>query len=158
MFVLESRFLGVSDHFRSGPGDPDGPSAPPWFQVRLTFGDGAVVDARAVVSEGRITIGDVQTSGPPPAPDAPAPAAPAMPPAPPATPEVPAPHRRARPSWPRGRAGRRLVAETYRAAQGEGRDPVLAVMRATGHSRRKALRLVAAARDAGLLSPRHNRR
>lgn len=37
-------------------------------------------------------------------------------------------------------------------------DPVLAVMDATGHSRRKSLRLIAGARDAGLLTPRHIRR
>ncbi|MEV8015748.1 DUF6214 family protein [Streptomyces sp. NPDC086554] len=122
------------------------PLLPPWFHVRLTFGDGAVVDARAVVSEGRITIGDL-SAGPPAPPDghtAPADFA------------GPARHR-ARPSWPRGREGRRLVAEAYRAAQSEGRDPVLAVMRETGRSRRRSLRLVAAARDAGLLPPRHNR-
>ncbi|MEU5778930.1 DUF6214 family protein, partial [Streptomyces venezuelae] len=41
---------------------------------------------------------------------------------------------------------------------GEGRDPVLAVMCATGRSRRKSLRLIAGARDAGLLTPRHHRR
>ncbi|WP_239092181.1 DUF6214 family protein, partial [Streptomyces sp. SID14478] len=49
-------------------------------------------------------------------------------------------------------------AEAYRAAQEEGGDPVLAVMCATGRSRRKSLRLIAAARDAGFLAPRHNRR
>nr|WP_247240702.1 DUF6214 family protein [Streptomyces sp. LBUM 1487] len=31
-------------------------------------------------------------------------------------------------------------------------------MCATGHSRRKSLRLIAAARDEGLLGPRHARR
>ncbi|MYW63052.1 hypothetical protein GTY65_03010 [Streptomyces sp. SID8379] len=69
----------------------------------------------------------------------------------------PAAHR-ARPSRPRGAEGRRTVAEAYRAAQDEGRDPVLAVMYVTGRSRRKSLRLIAAARDAGFLSPRHHRR
>ncbi|MEU1187470.1 DUF6214 family protein [Streptomyces sp. NPDC005859] len=66
--------------------------------------------------------------------------------------------RRARPAWPRGLEGRWLVAQEYRAAQGEGADPVLAVMCATGHSRRKSLRLIAQARDVGYLTPRHARR
>ncbi|WP_425264830.1 DUF6214 family protein [Streptomyces incarnatus] len=66
--------------------------------------------------------------------------------------------RRARAVWPRGIEGRRLVAQEYRAAQEEGADPVLAVMSATGHSRRRALRLIAQARDAGFLTPRHVRR
>ncbi|KQX64178.1 MULTISPECIES: DUF6214 family protein [unclassified Streptomyces] len=66
--------------------------------------------------------------------------------------------RRARPAWPRGVEGRWLVAQEYRAAQEEGADPVLAVMCATGHSRRRSLRLIAQARDAGYLSPRHARR
>ncbi|GGU99758.1 hypothetical protein GCM10010260_40110 [Streptomyces filipinensis] len=66
--------------------------------------------------------------------------------------------RRARPVWPRGNAGRRLVAQEYRAAQKQGFDPVLAVMSATGHSRRRSLRLIAQARDAGYLTPRHVRR
>lgn len=71
--------------------------------------------------------------------------------------EEPVP-RRARPSWPRGIEGRWLVAQEYRAAQEEGLDPVLAVMCATGHSRRRSLRLIAQARDAGFLTPRHARR
>ncbi|MEW2511989.1 DUF6214 family protein [Streptomyces sp. NPDC046870] len=65
---------------------------------------------------------------------------------------------RARPPWPRGTEGRRLVAREYRAAQDAGADPVLAVMNATGRGRRRALRLIAQARDAGLLAPRHARR
>ncbi|WP_345942755.1 DUF6214 family protein [Streptomyces sp. SID486] len=76
-----------------------------------------------------------------------------------AVPDVgcPAPGR-SRPVWPRGVEGRRLVAREYRAARDEGADPVLAVMNATGHSRRRSLRLIAQARDAGLLAPRHARR
>ncbi|MGW3204762.1 DUF6214 family protein [Streptomyces sp. NPDC001135] len=66
--------------------------------------------------------------------------------------------RRARSGWPRGNEGRRLVAQEYRAAQQQGFDPVLAVMSATGHSRRRSLRLIAQARDAGYLTPRHARR
>ncbi|MFE9096829.1 DUF6214 family protein [Streptomyces sp. NPDC007264] len=53
--------------------------------------------------------------------------------------------------------GWRLVAEKYLAAQGKGADPVLAVMAATGHSRRRSLKLIGGARDAGLLTPRHAR-
>lgn len=66
--------------------------------------------------------------------------------------------RRARPVWPRGIEGRRRVAREYRAAQERGSDPVLAVMSATGHSRRRSLKLIAQARDAGFLPPRHARR
>ncbi|MFD5256730.1 DUF6214 family protein [Streptomyces bobili] len=66
--------------------------------------------------------------------------------------------RRARPVRPRGIEGRRLVAEEYRAAQTRGVDPVLAVMRTTGHSRRRSLSMIAQARDAGFLPPRHARR
>ncbi|MER5305459.1 DUF6214 family protein [Streptomyces lasiicapitis] len=71
--------------------------------------------------------------------------------------EPPAP-RRGRPSARRGSAVRHVTAEAYRGALDDGEDPVLAVMRATGHSRRKSLRLIAGARDAGLLMPRHHRR
>ncbi|MER6562667.1 DUF6214 family protein, partial [Streptomyces sp. NPDC001027] len=66
--------------------------------------------------------------------------------------------RRARPVWPRGVEGLWLAAQEYRAAQEEGADPVLAVMCATGYSRRRSLRLIARARDAGYLTPRHARR
>ncbi|MDX3854733.1 DUF6214 family protein [Streptomyces sp. AK02-01A] len=72
--------------------------------------------------------------------------------------QEPSGRHRARPAAPRGSAARRSVAEIYRAAQREGRDPVLAVMSATGFSRRKSLRLIAGARDAGHLTPRHHRR
>ncbi|KIF78526.1 hypothetical protein QR77_02905 [Streptomyces sp. 150FB] len=71
---------------------------------------------------------------------------------------APSGRRRARQATPRGAEGRRGAAEVYRAAQREGRDPVLAVMAATGLSRRKSLRLIAAARDEGHLTPRHHRR
>ncbi|MFC5853454.1 DUF6214 family protein [Streptomyces chlorus] len=66
--------------------------------------------------------------------------------------------RRRRAVRPREPVGRRLVAREYRAAQEEGTDPVLAVMCATGYSRRGALRVIGRARDAGLLTPRHVRR
>ncbi|WP_264934016.1 DUF6214 family protein [Streptomyces sp. A012304] len=142
-----------------------------WFTVRLAFPDGARVEMLAVVSAGCVSIEDVR-------------AQPALSlvdlavladwieaplfeacgqPAPYADDEepcvgVPAGARRARPAWPRGAEGRWLIAQEYRAAQEEGVDPVLAVMCATGHSRRRSLRLIAQARDAGLLTPRHARR
>ncbi|WP_242640654.1 DUF6214 family protein, partial [Streptomyces kasugaensis] len=50
------------------------------------------------------------------------------------------------------------VADAYREAQRDGRDPVLAVMTVTGRNRRRSLRLIAGARDEGLLTPRHHKR
>ncbi|MGW3625617.1 DUF6214 family protein [Streptomyces sp. NPDC000880] len=153
---------------------------PPWFNVRLTFAGGARIDVLAVVDDGQIAIEDLRADPPlplggfavlaeriedpledacraaasPPAPDEPEPAplcaggqAEARDPG----------RRRARPAVPRGSAGRRMAADAYRAAQQDGRDPVLAVMAATGRSRRKSLRLIAGARDEGYLAPRHNR-
>ncbi|MEU0739818.1 DUF6214 family protein [Streptomyces sp. NPDC006134] len=139
-----------------------GSGAVTWFEVRLAFADGARVEALAAVSEGGVCLEDVrgrpglslddlavlaewlegplaEACVPSPAPGAPA-------------------ARRARPEWPRGREGRRLVAREYRAAQERGADPVLAVMRATGHSRRASLRLIGQARDEGFLTPRRARR
>jgi hypothetical protein len=72
--------------------------------------------------------------------------------------EGPAGRHRAAPAPARGSVGRRVAAGVYRAAQREGRDPVLAVMSATGLSRRQSLRLIAGARDDGYLTPRHHRR
>ncbi len=135
-----------------------------WFDVRLAFTDGAHVDALAVVAGGCVCVEDVRAQpalslddlavladwiedslaeacGAGPAPDG-----------------CGSPGRRARPVWPRGAEGRWLVAQEYRAAQQGGADPVLAVMCATGHSRRKSLRLIGQARDAGLLAPRRARR
>ncbi|MBC9729724.1 DUF6214 family protein [Streptomyces sp. TRM68367] len=135
-----------------------------WLTVRLEFGDGARVDALAVVSpEGCLSVEDVrarpalslddlavladwieglvcEACGTAPGSDGCGGA------------------RRARPAWPRGVEGRRLVAQKYRAAQEEGADPVLAVMCATGHSRRRSLRLIGQARDDGFLAPRRARR
>jgi hypothetical protein len=56
-----------------------------------------------------------------------------------------------------GAARRRDVAGVYRAAQSRGEDPVLAVMAATGFSRRRSLRLIAGARDEGRLPSRRRR-
>jgi len=136
-----------------------------WFHVRLAFTDGARVDLLAVVADGCASLEDVRAQpalslddlavladwiegplfeacGVAPAPEE----------------GEPGVSRRARPAWPRGVEGRWLVAQEYRAAQEEGVDPVLAVMCATGHSRRKSLRMIAQARDAGYLTPRHARR
>lgn len=143
----------------------EGEGATAWFNVRLAFTDGARVDALAVVAEGQVSIEDVRAQpalslddlavfadwiegplceacGAGPADEG----------------DEPAGSRRARPAWPRGVEGRWLLAQEYRAAQEEGVDPVLAVMCATGHSRRKSLRMIAQARDAGYLTPRHARR
>lgn len=147
LIVFESPFLGVSDHYQTDLPDlpdlldpPDRPDAAvsPSFHVRLTFGDGLAIDARAVVTEGRVTLEGLHAQ--------------------PRHHEDPPAVRRARPPWPRGRQGRLMVAQEYRAAQAEGRDPVLAVMGATGRSRRRSLKLIASARDAGALPARHNRR
>ncbi|WP_330302797.1 MULTISPECIES: DUF6214 family protein [unclassified Streptomyces] len=172
--MLEASFLNLSDRSR-----PDGPvsvwpawevreheSATSWFNVRLAFGDGAQVDVLAVVSEAGVSIEDVRAQPPLSLDDLavladwieePLFEACGVPAGPSYEPED-GPARRARPSWPRGVEGRWLVAEEYRAAQEEGFDPVLAVMCATGHSRRKSLRLIAGARDEGFLTPRHARR
>ncbi|MGW5615033.1 DUF6214 family protein [Streptomyces sp. NPDC003877] len=134
-----------------------------WFEFRVAFPDGARVDALAVLAGGRVGVEEVRAQ---PAlslddlgvladwiEEALAEACGAAP--------LPGGHasrgRRARPAWPRGAEGRRRVAQEYRAAQRDGTDPVLAVMSATGHSRRASLRLIGQARDAGFLTPRHGR-
>ncbi|KUO19458.1 DUF6214 family protein [Streptomyces dysideae] len=143
----------------------EGEGATSWFHVRLAFTDGARVDALAVAADGCVSIEDVR-------------AQPALslddlavladwieeplseacgPESGPYGAEEAVGSRRARPAWPRGIEGRWLVAQEYREAQEEGVDPVLAVMCATGHSRRRSLRLIAQARDAGFLTPRHAR-
>ncbi|MGX1566802.1 DUF6214 family protein [Streptomyces sp. NPDC055506] len=137
-----------------------------WFDVRLAFTDGAHVDALAVVAGGCVGVEEVRAQPALSLDDlavladwfeeslAEACGAGAG-----AAPEGCAgPGRRARAVWPRGAEGRWLVAQEYRAAQQGGADPVLAVMCATGHSRRKSLRLIGQARDAGLLTPRRARR
>ncbi|KPI08344.1 hypothetical protein OK074_3641 [Actinobacteria bacterium OK074] len=169
--MLKASFLNLSD--RRWPDgvvsvwpawevrEQDGTLA--WFNASLTFTDGARVDVLAVVTGAGVSIEDVRSQPPlslddlavlpdwieGPLFDACGTAEPS---------DEQSSSRRARPSWPRGVEGRRLVAEEYRAAQDEGVDPVLAVMSATGHSRRRALRLIAGARDEGFLTPRHARR
>jgi hypothetical protein len=180
--VLEASFLHLSDRCR-----PDGAvsvwpawevrehestaswrtvSATSWFNVRLAFADGAQVDVLAVVSGAGLSIEDVRAQPPLSLDDLavlaewieePLFEACGAPTAASYEPEG-GPARRVRPPWPRGIEGRWLVAEEYRAAQGGGVDPVLAVMCAAGHSRRMSLRLIAGARDAGFLTPRHARR
>ncbi|PPS74646.1 DUF6214 family protein [Streptomyces sp. MH60] len=141
----------------------DGSTTTSWFDVRLTFADGARVDALAVRCGEDVRVEDVRAQPPLSLDDlavlaewlenplfeacVPAPAR-----------RAPTVSRRARPQWPRGREGRRLVAQEYRTAREEGGDPVLAVMRATGHSRRRSLRLIGQARDEGFLTPRRARR
>ncbi|WP_432053846.1 DUF6214 family protein [Streptomyces sp. bgisy022] len=143
----------------------EGERATRWFHVRLAFTDGARVEGLVTVSEDGMGVEDLRAR-PALSPDdlaafadwieeplARACGAVAQPPGG----SGGGAHRR-RAAPPRGTEGRRLAAHEYRAAQREGADPVLAVMGATGHSRRGALRLIGRARDAGLLTPRHARR
>jgi hypothetical protein len=139
----------------------EGSDVASWFDVRLSFADGARLEALAVLSRHGVRVEDVRARPPlslddlsvlaewleHPLFDACAPAG-----------AAPAASRRARPAWPGGREGRRLVAREYRAAREAGGDPVLAVMRATGHGRRRSLRLIGQARDDGFLTPRRARR
>ncbi|GGT13255.1 hypothetical protein GCM10010259_45240 [Streptomyces daghestanicus] len=135
-----------------------------WFDVRLVFADGASVEALAVVSPEGVGLEDVRAR---PAlglddlallgewlEDPLAEACGAA-----RADGAPAAVRHARPAVrPSGAETPPMVAREYRTAQERGADPVLAVMRATGESRRGALRLIGRARDAGLLTPRHLRR
>ncbi|WP_344601477.1 DUF6214 family protein [Streptomyces glaucus] len=138
----------------------EGGATTTWFEVRLAFADGARVDALAVVSAGCLTVEDVRARPALSLDDLAVlaewiegPLAEACGAGPPAA------SRHARPAArPRGGQERWLVAQEYRAAQQRGADPVLAVMCATGRSRRGAFRLIGRARDAGLLAPRHARR
>ncbi|TDT39005.1 hypothetical protein EV562_104248 [Streptomyces sp. BK208] len=141
----------------------EGGTTTSWFDVRLAFADGARVDALAVLSGQDVRVEDVRARPPLSLDDLAVLAEWLENPlfeacVPVAARGVPAASRRARSAWPRGREGRRLVAREYRAAREEGGDPVLAVMSATGHSRRKSLRLIGQARDEGFLTPRRARR
>ncbi|MGR8011952.1 DUF6214 family protein [Streptomyces hypolithicus] len=169
--MLESNVFHVDHH-----AGPNGPAAPAWFSVRLSFADGARIDVLAAVAGDRLTVEEVRADVPlggftaslewaeeplggdcrvvaqaPPRPAGGSYASGVYD-------QEPSPVRRARPSWPGGRAGRRVAAQAYKAAQQAGQDPVLAVMCATGRSRRRSLKLIASARDEGHLTPRHNRR
>jgi hypothetical protein len=183
--VLEASFLNLSDRYQPDGAVSVWPAwevqehesatswsheiATSWFNVRLAFGDGAQVDVLAVVSDGAVSIEDVRAQPPlslddlavladwieEPLFEACGVGAGIEPPCGPDAEEAPS---RARQAWPRGMEGTWLVAEEYRVAQEDGVDPVLAVMCATGHSRRRSLKLIAGARDAGYLTPRHARR
>ncbi|MBT2394605.1 hypothetical protein J7E89_01080 [Streptomyces sp. ISL-100] len=168
-----STFFDVNNHYEPNRAESVRPS---WSNVRLTVADGARIDVLAAMSAERITVEQVRADLPLGGFTAAAewvegplggacrvvaetprtPAEEASEPKP--SPVKPPPVRRARPSWPGGKAGRRIAAQAYRAAQQAGQDPVLAVMCATGRSRRKSLRLIASARDEGHLPPRRNRR
>ncbi|MFI5804804.1 DUF6214 family protein [Streptomyces sp. NPDC051561] len=185
VWELQGHGTVTADHANSASGWADGPRRdllPPWFNIRLTFADGARIDVLTVVSEGRVAIEDMRAEPPlsldgfaaladwieGPLEDAcqvvieqhrlGATSRRGFCEGGPGFDDEPVGKGRARPSWPRGSAGRRIAAEAYRAAQQEGRDPVLAVMYATGRSRRKSLKVIASARDEGYLAPRHNRR
>ncbi|MFH9813022.1 DUF6214 family protein [Streptomyces olivaceus] len=140
----------------------EGGATAAWFDVRLAFADGARVEALAVLSGRDVRIEDVRAQPPMSLDDLAVlgewlenPLFQACVEAPGGGPGG---SRRARPAWPRGTEVCRLVAQEYRAAREEGGDPVLAVMRVTGHSRRKSLRLIGQARDEGFLAPRRARR
>jgi hypothetical protein len=174
--VLEASFLNLSDRCREDgtvsvrPAwqvRESGTVGVTWLDVRLAFTDGARVDLLAVLSEAGLSVEDVRAEPPlslddlamvaewieEPLAEACGSGADGC-----SGRERESRARRARPAWPRGAEGSLLVAEEYRAAQADGADPVLAVMGATGHSRRESLRLIAVARDAGYLTPRHIRR
>ncbi|CAL9633626.1 DUF6214 family protein [Streptomyces sp. Tu 3180] len=145
----------------------EGERATRWLHVRLAFGDGARVDALATVSGGCVCVEDVRARPALALEDlavfadwieGPLARACGAGDGPVGGDGAGTGTHRGRPAWPRGPEGWRLVAREYRTARERGADPVLAVMSATGHSRRGALRLIGRARDAGLLSPRHARR
>ncbi|MFC9430189.1 DUF6214 family protein [Streptomyces sp. NPDC056987] len=143
---------------------PEGPtvSEPPTSAETPTTPETPKISGTPAVSEPPSLAGTPATAEPQAAvPVAPAPSVAPTAPGDPSGGErgpVESGRHRARTSASRGGAARRGVAEIYRAAQSAGQDPVLAVMSATGFSRRKALRLIAGARDDGHLSPRHHRR
>ncbi|MEU9560152.1 DUF6214 family protein [Streptomyces fumanus] len=143
----------------------EGAATVSWYDVRLVFADGARVEALAVVTEASVRLEDVRARPALSLDDLTAlgdwlegPLATACGLGAAPTPAAPGARRHARPDPPRGDAEQRLVADEYLAARERGTDPVLAVMHATGHGRRGALRLIGRARDAGLLSPRRARR
>ncbi|QNP68938.1 hypothetical protein IAG44_05395 [Streptomyces roseirectus] len=165
--MLETSFLNLSDRraedaevaVRPAWEVRESGAATAWYTVRLAFPDRARVEVLAVVGAGGVCIEDVKAEPPLSLIDLTVLAD-----------WIEGPlfevcggrqgeegSRRSRPSWPGGTEGARLVAQEYRAAQEAGGDPVLAVMAATGHSRRRSLMLIAQARDAGLLTARHSR-
>ncbi|GHK01930.1 hypothetical protein SY2F82_37270 [Streptomyces sp. Y2F8-2] len=172
--MLEVSFQDFSDRSRSDVPVAVWPawevrergSVTSWYAVRLDLPDGGRVDVLAVVAGGGVSIEEVRAQPPLSLGDLAAlvdwiedpllEACGADSGSPYEPLGVPADGHR--PAWPRGAEGWRLVAEEYRAAQTEGVDPVYAVMCATGRSRRRSLKLIAGARDAGFLTPGHARR
>ncbi|MEV8592293.1 DUF6214 family protein [Streptomyces sp. NPDC052012] len=143
----------------------EGDRATRWLHVRLAFADGARVEALAVVTEDGVRVEEARARPGLSLEDLAVfadwieePLARACGVGPGGGDAAGSGAHRARADGPAGPEGGRLVAREYRAAQAEGADPVLAVMGATGCSRRGALRLIGRARDAGLLTPRHARR
>ncbi|MFG2526444.1 DUF6214 family protein [Streptomyces sp. NPDC048516] len=133
----------------SAPPEPSAPSAPSEASTTPEPSEPSE-PAEVPVSESSMaeaSVSEAATSSDPSAPSGPPAAAPSS-------------ERALSAVLARSRAGerRRLAADAYRQAQREGNDPVLAVMLATGRSRRRSLRLIAGARDEGLLTPRHNKR
>lgn len=148
-----------------GSGTPGGTGPPPWFDVRFTFPDGARADVLAQARSGGVAVEELRAE-PPLSPDGLAALAEPLAAVARATlgsadgTAAPAPPSRGRPRARfarRGRERRRAAAAAYLAARRGGTDPVLAVMAATGRGRRRSLRLISAARDAGLLPSRHRR-
>ncbi|MFJ3952506.1 DUF6214 family protein [Streptomyces libani] len=163
---------GVLHRTATGPGTgcpADPPAAPPTDSpVEQTSGQASEETCERASGQS-----SERTSGRsvPSAPSAPStPAAPSSPAASPTPPDASAPSPPCASATPAERARsavlartrtgerRKIAADAYRQAQREGRDPVLAVMLATGRNRRRSLRLIAGARDEGLLTPRHNKR
>lgn len=137
-----------------------------WFAIRLDLPDGGQVDVLAVVAGSGVSIEEVHAQPPLSFDDLVALAdwieeplleACGLDSADRSCEPLGAPPRSPRPAWPPGVEGWRRVAEEYLVAQGDGVDPVYAVMCATGRSRRRSLKLIAGARDAGFLTPRHAR-
>jgi hypothetical protein len=172
--VLEVSFQDFSDRSRSDVPVSVWPAwevrehgnVTSWFAVRLDLPDGGRVDVLAVVAGSALSIEEVRAQPPLSLDDLaalvdwieePLLEACGVESGPPYEPlRAPTDHPPA--AWPRGPEECRRVAEEYLAAQGDGVDPVYAVMCATGRSRRRSLKLIAGARDAGLLTPRHARR
>ncbi|MEV6991566.1 DUF6214 family protein [Streptomyces sp. NPDC093228] len=171
--VLEVSFQEFSDHFQSDGAVSVCPAwevrehgdVTTWFAVRLDLPDGGWIDVLAVASGGCVGIEEVRSQPPLTFDDLAAvvdwieePLLEACGMAPEREDEPGGTSAcRDRPAMPRGVEGLRFVAEEYLAARREGVDPVCAVMRATGRSRRRSLKLIAGARDAGFLPPRHVR-
>lgn len=134
-----------------------------WIEEPLLAACGMTADLATVPAGASAPRASAGPDGTPVAEESPAPAEVSLPAG------VPAPEEGSAPAgdpaaggeaaaWLLGAEGARRIAEEYLAAQSQGADPVSAVMCATGRSRRKSLKLIGGARDAGYLTPRHARR